>query len=578
MESFPYKFNFNDLSRFLEDFSYILHKGGATNRLSEKFKFSGSKKAIVEEIIRWVWIFFNLCIIIVVLYTAYIIIFKGYPRVILDVLTFNFFHKEKPDDFLKENNLITDNFKFLSKKTDSCLQPYDIYNYLYENGNGNGNLTLTFNSNVNIIDLINQFEKAKIDYYGKYKYDEQYLNALKEFYLFYDKINIVNPQDVRFENHKITIQQYDAYELLLTYKIIKGEIDTKNPKQGGKKSVDQLMYELYKSEQQKKFISITGIKKIHEILTQLAKEFSKMNNNFITTPVIPYLVIPIDNNAINIILKDFSKMKENIIKKTIYSVPYNQISDGSWYMIEYTMSLTDMNQYVNFVNNLPKFTDDISKIIYYINLPRDQKSIAEKRIVNYTQNSQFFEYIKKRPIFAHIFFSKSIDTNNKTRIYTIVMNSYKFLGDCGIPINTTPLNIDNSTIQKRLINLQKNGYALKQFVNTISYLNLFLNNYRSDLTIMYEKQIISDTRFLKEMWMPFVTDIFINRIGSFTKKTFSSNGMGSSYSRFLKFYKSLGKELNNMIKAVFMAFFTSKKIEQPHETDTGDNTDTSAGA
>jgi hypothetical protein len=47
--------------------------------------------------------------------------------------------------------------------------------------------------------------------------------------------------------------------------------------------------------------------------------------------------------------------------------------------------------------------------------------------------------------------------------------------------------------------------------------------------------------------------------------------MGGSYSRFLKFYKSLGDELNRMIKAVFMAFFTSQEIEQPQETDTGDN-------
>lgn len=560
MDPPSYKLNFNDLSRFLEDFSYILHKGGKTKRLSERLKISDEKKALIEKIIKWIWLFFQLCIAIVAIYTIYIIIFKGYPRIIIDVLTFKFFHKEKPDNFLKESNLLAENIKFLSAQNDSCLQSYAMYNYLY--------------GNTNLINLVNQFEKAKTDYYGKYRYEEQYINSLKEFYLFYDKIKRINPQDVRFENHKVTIEQYDAYELLLTYKKIKGEIDVKNTKQGGNKSTDQLMYELYKSEQKKNFITITGIKTINNILTQMGIEFSKMNKLFITKPIVPYLIIPVDDNSINSILKDFTKMKDNILKKTIYSTPYNQIGDGSWYMIEYILSLTDSNQYNNFLNSLPPVTGDENKIIYYINLPREQKVIAEKRILNYTQNGTFYEYIKKRPIFAHIYFSKAIDTNSKPGLYASIMNAYKLLGDCGAQINTSPLNIDSQTMQTRLINLQKNGYVFKQFTNTVSYLNLFLNDYRQDLTIMYEKQIISDTRFLKELWTPFVNDIFVNRIGSFTKKTFSSQGMGSSYSKFLKFYKSLGDELNRMIKAVFMAFFTSKEIEQPQETDTGDNTDT----
>jgi hypothetical protein len=556
MEPSPYKFNFNDLSRFLEDFSYILHKGGATKRLSERFKMSEEKKALVEKIIKWVKIFFQLCLVVVAVYTLYIILFKGYPRILLDFITFKFFHKEKPDSFLKEGNLLVNNFKFLSKQNDSCLQSYDMYKSLY--------------GGTNLSNLIDQFEKTKLNYYGKYKYDEQYINALKEFYLFYDKINNVNPKDVRYENRKITIEQYDVYELLLTYRKILGDIQTKDPKNGGNKSNDQLMYELYKLEQNKNFITITGIKEIHNILIEMGKEFTMMNNNFISKPIIPYLIIPVDDNAINTILKDINKMKDNILNRSVYMTPYNKLSDNAWYMIEYIMSISDPNQYNTFVKSLPQCTDDTNKIIYYLNLSREQKIIAEKRILNYSQNAIFYEYIKQRPIFAHIYFSKSIDQSNKPGIYGNVMNGYKILGDCGMSV-VNPININNDIMKIRLINLQKNGYVFKQFINTVSYLNLYLNNYRHDLTIMYEKLIISDNRFLKELWMPFVNDIFINRIGSFTKKTFSSQGMGGSYSRFLKFYKSLGDELNRMIKAVFMAFFTSQEIEQPQETDTGDN-------
>lgn len=560
MEPSPYKFNFNDLSRFLEDFSYLLHKGGASKRLSDRFKMSGEKKALAEKIIKWIKIFFQLCLAVVAIYTIYIILFKGYPRILLDFITFKFFHKEKPDAFLKEGNLLVNNFKFLSKKNDSCLQSYDMYKFLY--------------GGTNLSDLIDQLEKAKIKYYGKYKYDDQYINILKEFYLFYDKIAITNPQDVRYENHKITIQQYDAYELLLTYRKITGDIETKNTKKGGNKSNDQLMYELYKLEQNKNFITITGIKETHDLLIEIGKEFTIMNNNFITHPIIPYLIIPVDDNAINTILKDINKMKDNILSRRIYLTPYDKLSDNAWYIIEYIMSLSDPSQYNTFIQNLPPCTDDISKVVYYLNLPREQKVIAEKRILNYSQNMLFFEYIKQRPIFSHIYFSRSIDQNNKPGIYGNVMNGYKLLGDCGNYVGG-PVNINNDTMKTRLINLQKNGYVFKQFINTVSYLNLYLNNYRHDLTLMYEKQIISDNRFLKELWMPFVNDIFVNRIGSFTKKTFSSQGMGSSYGRFLSFYKSLGDELNRMIKAVFMAFFTGQDIEQPQETDTGDNTDVS---
>jgi len=556
MEPSPYKFNFNDLSRFLEDFSYILHKGGATKRLSERFKLSEEKKALVEKIIKWVKIFFQLCLVVVAVYTLYIILFKGYPRILLDFITFKFFHKEKPDSFLKEGNLLVNNFKFLSKQNDSCLQSYDMYKSLY--------------GGTNLSNLIDQFEKTKLNYYGKYKYDEQYINALKEFYLFYDKIGNVNPKDVRYENRKITIEQYDVYELLLTYRKILGDIQTKDPKNGGNKSNDQLMYELYKLEQNKNFITVTGIKEIHNILIEMGKEFTMMNNNFISKPIIPYLIIPVDDNAINTILKDINKMKDNILNRSVYMTPYNKLSDNAWYMIEYIMSISDPNQYNTFIKSLPQCTDDTSKIIYYLNLPREQKIIAEKRILNYSQNAIFYEYIKQRPIFAHIYFSKSIEQSNKPGIYGNVMNGYKLLGDCGISV-VNPININNDIMKTRLINLQKNGYVFKQFINTVSYLNLYLNNYRHDLTIMYEKLIISDNRFLKELWMPFVNDIFVNRIGSFTKKTFSSQGMGGSYSRFLKFYRSLGDELNRMIKAVFMAFFTSQEIEQPQETDTGDS-------
>jgi hypothetical protein len=87
---------------------------------------------------------------------------------------------------------------------------------------------------------------------------------------------------------------------------------------------------------------------------------------------------------------------------------------------------------------------------------------------------------------------------------------------------------------------------------------------------MYEKQIMSDKRFFRELWLPFVDDIVKNRIGNYFKRTFSSQGMGGSYKKFNIWYKQLGKDLNRMIKATFKAFFTSTPVEKPKETETDD--------
>jgi hypothetical protein len=45
----------------------------------------------------------------------------------------------------------------------------------------------------------------------------------------------------------------------------------------------------------------------------MANEVANMNNNFINKPIIPCLIIPVDDKSIEIILnKDFSIVKKNI--------------------------------------------------------------------------------------------------------------------------------------------------------------------------------------------------------------------------------------------------------------------------
>lgn len=689
MEDPSYKFNFKDLSRFLKDFQYLMQRGGG---VLFNNKTGVDKKSIPRMIIGWVVLVFQFILIIIVLYTLYIIIFKGYPRIIIDLLTFNFSNKEKLDELIKENNILVNQFKFLSSNYDSCLTPYSIYQFLY--------------GPTNLYTISKKFESQKDLYYSKYKYDDKYFNAVKEYYLFYNKINTVNSQDVwgdkknipigykilninklnlivppqtlintdfinfiknnpetihfniiitpdktrqfimpalgaksdyrllvlpnnnyniiipndhinannmtdndfikyindynqNIQNNsmvipikntkkcniiepnnikypqlannisnKFTIKNYDFYELLLTYRLEQNQINIEKV-EGGKKSADQLLYELYENEEKNNFNTRHNMLDIHQTFLEMSKEIKEMNTHFINLPIISYLIIPENDKNINNILKDFLKYKIDIEKNNIYNIPYLQLNDHSWYIIEYILSIKNNNQYNKFIENIPLYTNkDMNQIIYYINLPREQKKLAEQRIMNYSKNINFFEYIKHRPIFAHIYLSRTILDKDKKILYSKIMDTYKLLADCDI-LNIKH-DIEQSTMKLRLHNLQNNGFLIKQLVNTVGYLNLFLNIYRHDLTVMYENQVISNTRFIKELWTPFYNDLVVNRIGNYFKKTFSSEGMGGSYKRFHIYYKKLGVELNIMIKATFKAFFTSVPIEKPEETKTDD--------
>lgn len=546
--SSEYKFNFNDLSRFMDDFFYLFQKGGRGN----KFIISPETKSFIEKIIKWVVIIFQAMMIVVAIYVLYIIIFRGYPRIVVDLVTFKFYNKVKLDQFISERNLLINQFKFFTSPSKGCLTCFDLYKNLYQTTNLENNIKL--------------FENQKEQFYAKYKYDDKYHNALKEYYLFYNKVDQIVPHDVWLNNNKITIQEYPFYELLCTYKLQLGEIEKNNTERGGKKGDDELIYTLYMKEKALNFPSLTAIKSIKATLNNIKQDVQSMITLFSALPLISYINIPNDDNAVNNVMRDISKFNKQIENGTIYNIEFSQINDNGWCLLEYFSYIQNPNQYDSFVKGIPVYTnEDINKIIYYLNLPRKSKGIAEKRIM--TKNPEFYEYIKKRPIFSHIFFTqKQID---KQDLYKKVMNCYQWLSDCDGKATTKKIDVD--ILKTRISNLQKNTYTFKQLISSVAYLNLFLNEYQGDMTYMYEKQIISDKRFFRELWMPFLEDIMKNRVGTYFKKVFSSQGMGSSWTKFDKWYKQLGQDLSRMIKGVFKAFFTSTPIEQPQSVDTTDN-------
>jgi hypothetical protein len=544
-----YKFNFKDLSRFTDDLMYLLQKGGRDKQIFDKLK----DKSFAEKIIKWVVIIFKLILIVVALYVLYILIFRGYPRAFINLATFKFSNKQNLDAFISERNLLINSIKFFVDKHKSCIPPYAIYQMLY--------------GPTNIMASINKFEQLKDKYHAKEKYDDKYHSAFKNYFLFFNKVNKPVTKEVWYKTTQMKIDYYDFYEILATYRISKGEMSEHNPNTGGRKGDDEIMQEIYTFEKKLNFITREGIMNINQTLKDLAKECTSIVNTLNQTPIMPFIIVPEDEKVMTKIVGDVMKFKTAIDNGSIYNVPHEQISDHAWTFIEYLMSLKDSNQYSTFASSMPAYTNqDMNKLIYYINLPREQKLIAEKRVMNYSQNREFFEYIKKRPVFTHMYFSKSI--SNKDPLYQQVMNGYKLLCECDT--NSFSPEISATNIKKKIENLQKNGYVFKRFILSTLYIHQFLNVYQTSITQMYEKQIISNKRFFQELWVPFFEDFVINRMGNHFKRTFGSQGMGKSYKNFEKWWKWLGKELNRLIKGVFKAFFTSAPVEKPKETQTDD--------
>lgn len=599
--SSSYRMNFGDLSRFMDDIFYLLQKGGRDKKLLT----TGGKEGTVEKVIKYIVLFLKFFVIMIIIYVLYILIFRGYPKILMDFFTLSFYHKEKLDNFIKERNLLIDHVKFLGNPPNKCVSPYAIYANIYDE--------------TSLQNAIQKFETIKDKYYATYNYDDKYHNAFKEFYLFYnvyndskservvnkagqrtqtlDELNVLTiprlqellkAQGLAVSGKKdelirrlidyynkpvdVDIKPIKFYELLVTYKISTGEIDQKDVN-GVEKSPDALVSEIYNAEQKKgkELSTLTGITNVHDSLVTVGEQVKTIVESFTKKPITSYVIIPTEDKSITNIINNFTRYNVQIENYQIYDISYDNsgIDDYSWSIIEYITSLYKPDQFEQFASNLPPYkNDEVYNIIYYINLPRDQKTIANRRVMSSISNKDykdFIEYINKRPIFSHIYFTQQ-NIGDKKDFYNKVMTCYKLLCECNL--DKASINIKTEAMRTRLDNLKSNGYAFKQFIIAASYLHLFLNVYQNNLTRMYSKQIISAKRFFTEMWQPVVNDILVNRIGNYYKLTFSSEGMGSSYKKFHIWYKQLGKDLNRMIKAVFKSFFTGVPIEKPQPTET----------
>jgi hypothetical protein len=559
-----YKFNFKGLARFLDDFKFL--KGGS-NILSGG-SFAEMMTNFTAIIIGLLW----LAVFAFIIYTVYIILFKGYPRWFLNLITFKFYHKENIHQLLNDNIVLYKIQNILSSKG-QCINPLDAIFDIY-------------GKDSSIYPLVVQLDTTIKKYYFKLSgIDKKYQEALKEYYLYYHKIedtafaDIVPDINVVDSNgHPIhrKVQHIAFYQTVLAVQLNDGLISAKNEgAKPGNKGDDQLLWEVYTKDKSNQNGYYKRILEIHTILKQLSKEINILATTLKETSLIPFIILTPDINELSIELGN----KINDIKSgTIYNYPAKYIKkEYGWFIVEVLTYLYNPNYYFSVIRGLdnqePFYNkEEIDTIRYYLNLTKDNRTDVENKIFNrkfvrkepgwvdfgqndteqnYAQKTsgEFMDLLRTHPILSNLYFSGHLD------MYPKIMKMYlRFMTNC------TGQFTDIKTI---ITNLNNNGIAFKNFVNSINLLDLYLNSYQTQITQLLEDQQVTVKEFFHKLFNPYFDDIVKGRMKTYYKKTFSIYTWKKSYNKFMVWWRSLGDMLKNIIVSIWKSFFTGNDAEEP---------------
>jgi hypothetical protein len=168
------KINYNDLKTLVDDFRYIVQTGG--NPFTVSGGGAGSVAVgLIGLVVNFLQSIIYLIVFVFIIYLIYIILFKGYPKIIMDLLTFGIFKKANLNVLFSEHKFLESHFKFLLKKPSEFdgLDPHTSFNKLIKPNN--------------IKDVIQDTETRMSDHYKNFKYTRRYVEAFREYFLYYYK-------------------------------------------------------------------------------------------------------------------------------------------------------------------------------------------------------------------------------------------------------------------------------------------------------------------------------------------------------------------------------------------------------
>jgi hypothetical protein len=161
---------------------------------------------------------------------------------------------------------------------------------------------------------------------------------------------------------------------------------------------------------------------------------------------------------------------------------------------------------------------------------------------------------------SHIYFNQEI--KDKSSFYDNLMKTYSAI------MNVKCAVTGSSDIENKLIKLDIVGGNFKKIVNSINVCNLYFNVYSHDISKMFEKKYNNNVQFLKELWMPFVKDMILNRVlvgfVKYCKESYFGEPFPTkNYLDFSKKYKFVEQTMEDVVKKTWKRLFTSQDVGSP---------------
>jgi len=425
------KINYNDLKTLVDDFRYIVQTGG--NPFTVSGGGAGSVAVgLIGLVVNFLQSIIYLIVFVFIIYLIYIILFKGYPKIIMDLLTFGIFKKANLNVLFSEHKFLESHFKFLLKKPSEFdgLDPHTSFNKLIKPNN--------------IKDVIQDTETRMSDHYKNFKYTRRYVEAFREYFLYYYKQEkeysnstsnetcgkykcirlwekslydpnfkppqcpastletdvIVGPNqqttkgtvDCAADNYVISYPEF--YETLYEYQLKHGAYKSGlSPLTNSKKYIDIRIAELFYFDKVNKTNYLHRVQDMKQNISKLAKEVGNAVKALNESQMSLFIIIPpVSDKSMK---EDFSRnYREHYAKLsqsaevTIYnpSVKYLDLNEYTWYIFEVMYIIKNNISYQTWKSELSQLLSGTPyelKILLtsYINLPQKYKQTAESTLV-----------------------------------------------------------------------------------------------------------------------------------------------------------------------------------------------------
>jgi hypothetical protein len=410
---------------------------------------------------------------------------------------------------------------------------------------------------------------------------------------------------------------YEAKAEQLTKEgVLKQQVQNKNQNQSNDLKVARLFYfdnnyyytngnkKIYHNNKKTNYFE--NSKALNKAITDVASDVSKLAFLIKQMPFIWFVLTPEDDATMGRFVLDYSSKFNQVESGT--NVEYDTVNEFSWYIFEALRKRTYTNltcKFMSLIASKPLVIQQRIKIFLtaYMGLPYSKKgrflskmaknfpeltgtwpsmqvdekngsctlntspsSNSDVKMVSMTTLTNF---LNKNPIFAHVYLNDRIRPNTievKQQLYDKIMKAYDLL----MFTNANGTRLEERNPQVIIKNLKNNSTDFKEFVNSITIMDLFLTEYQPQMTKLYEQQNVSNQLFFKALWGPYYEEIWDRRIMQYYKRVFDKKNMNKTYVRFLTPWRSLGRLIKEGKRSIETAFKkpVSLPADPPVEADT----------